>query len=56
MAAAQVQPPDLVDDEGSQRRILRMQEPVVGLEVLKGQVVVPVTAAVIRVTRVRVSQ
>lgn len=56
MAAAQVQPPDLIDDERAQGRILCAQEPLVGLEVLEGEVVDLVTAALIRIAGVRARQ
>ena len=35
MAAAQLQPPHLVDDEAAQLRIARVQEAAIGLEVLQ---------------------
>lgn len=50
MRAAQAQPPYLVDDEVTQCGVMGVQEPVVGLEMLKGQVVARVAAAVIRVS------
>ena len=56
MAAAQVQSPDLVDDERAQRGVLRIQEPLVGLEVLERQVVDLIAAAFVRVAGVRVGQ
>ena len=48
MAAAQMQPPDLVDDERAQGWIVSVQEPVIGLEVLERKVIDLITAAVVR--------
>ena len=52
MGAAQAQSPHLVDDEVAQCRVISVQEPVIRLKMLKGQIVGRVTAAVIRVTGV----
>ena len=56
MAAAQLQPPHLVDDEAAQRRIAGVQEAAIGLEVLQRQVVGGVVGGPVRVTRVRLGQ
>ena len=56
MAAAQVQPSHLVDDEAAQRRIAGLQEAAIGLEVLQRQVVDRVVGGPVGVTRVRLGQ
>jgi len=50
--AAQVQSPDLIDDERAKCLILRTQEPVVGLQVLKREIIDLVVSTVIGVARI----
>ena len=56
MPATQVQPPHLIDDETAQSRIGRVQEVVLGLQVLQGQIVDRVVAAPVGVARVGFGQ
>jgi len=52
MGSAQPQSPYLIDDQVAQGCGIGVQEPVIGLEMLKRQIVDRVSAAVIRITRV----
>ena len=56
MGTAKVQSPHLADDEAAQRRVAGVEEPVVRLKVLKGQVVNCVAAAVIGIPWIRSGQ
>src|SRR5512146_473560 len=53
MSAAQVQSAHLLDDQIPQGWIAGFQEPVVGFEMLKGQIVSDVIVRVIRIARAR---